>query len=89
MIKIEIIGPEEIENILNKIGYFHLEFNYFCNETQTFWYEGYLDTDYRIQVKIIDSNTIEIWDCDYYVDNYVRAGIARKNDFNKWDVIEG
>ena len=83
------IKLEEIEFILEELEYFDLAFNYYSEETNVFWYEGYLDTEYRIQIKIIDENTLEIWDCDYYVDNFVRAGIAKRNEENFWVVLEG
>lgn len=86
---IQEIPLDNIEEVLKKLGYFDLEFNYYGEETKTIWYEGYIDTDYRIQIIIIDDRTLEIWDCDYYIDNFVRAGIAKKIDGNNWEVIEG
>lgn len=87
MTSIENIKIEEIEKILKMLGYFEIEFKYYSEESNTVWYDGYLDTDYRIQIKIIDQNTIEIWDCDYYIDNFVREGIAKKNEQNIWEVF--
>lgn len=39
-------------------------------------------------IKIIDETTLEIWDCDYYLDIYVLAGDANKNKVNKLVVVE-
>lgn len=86
--EIENIEREAVEDILYKIGYFDLEFSYYSEFSNTIWYEGYIDTEYRIMIKMIDENTIEIWDCDYYSDDYVRAGLAKKNIENNWILVD-
>lgn len=81
-----MIPKNEIEEILSGIGYFELKFNYYCQETKTIWYEGYLNTEYLICIKVIDQNNLEIWDCDYYIEQFVKAGIAIKQK-NSWKVL--
>lgn len=89
MSKIRNVTLKEIEGVLEKIGYFDLEFSHINRGTDTVWFEGHLDTEYRIMVKILDENLMEVWDCDYYVDDYARAAMAKKGEGDEWEVIEG
>lgn len=89
MSNIHNITLNEIEGILEMIGYFDLEFIHSNKETGTVWYEGCLDTEYRIMIKILDEDMMEVWDCDYYVDDYSRAATAKKNEGGGWEIIQG
>lgn len=81
------INKNEIENLLNKLGYYDLEFNYFSEYARSYFYEGCLDTEYRIAIKIIDEETLEIWDCDYYEDNYVLVSLVKRNEIDEWVLV--
>lgn len=77
----------EIEKILTKLQYFDLHFVSHDTFTNTYAYDGYLDTFYRIHVSLVDEQKMEIWDCVYDEENFVRAGIAHLVK-GTWEIIE-
>ena len=81
-------SQKEINNVLSKLQYFDQQFISHDSHTNTYTYDGYLDTFYRIKVKLIGDDKMEIWDCIYDEENYVRSGIAYYKD-GLWEVIEG
>ena len=78
---------KEIEQILAKLQYFDLHFVNHDTHTDTYAYDGYLDTYYRIHVKLIGEEKMEIWDCVYDEENFVKAGTAHFVD-GTWNVAE-
>lgn len=79
------ITIKEVEHILSKLGYFDINFISRNSNSNIFWYDAYLDTYYRIQVTITGLSHIEVWDCIYEEDNFVRSGIAEKIE-GEWKI---
>ncbi|SHG56139.1 hypothetical protein [Ornithinibacillus halophilus] len=69
-------SKEVIESVLINLDYYDLSFLNYDTYSKIFWYDGYLDTNYRIKV-IVNETKLEIWDCIYTENNYVRAGVAK------------
>lgn len=76
----------EIEEVLQQLHYYDLHLVNQELVKNTYVYEGYLDTYYRIYVNIVN-NKMEIWDCKCDEENYVKIGIAQKLE-GKWLVNE-
>ena len=85
---IQNMSHQAIEEVLSKLGYFDLDFRSINNASNIISYEGYLDTTYLIHIHVKNPYNLEIWDCIYDEENFVRSGTATQVD-GKWDVFEG
>lgn len=85
---VQNISHQLIEDILTKLGYVDLDFRSINLASNTISYEGHLDTAYVIQIHAQSPDKLEIWDCIYDEENYVRSGIATRVD-GEWQVLKG
>jgi len=85
---IQNIPHQAIEEALHKLGYFDLDFRSIDLASNIISYEGYLDTAYLIQIHVKNPDELEIWDCIYDEENFVRSGTATRVD-KVWQVLEG
>ena len=85
---IQNMSHQAIEEILTKLGYVDLDFRSFDLASNIISYEGYLDTAYLIQIHIKNPDELEVWDCIYDEENFVRSGTATRVD-GEWQVLEG
>lgn len=85
---VQNMSHQIIEDILTKLGYVDLEFRSIDLASNTILYEGYLDTTYFIEIHAESTDKLEIWDCIYNEENYVRSGIATRVD-GEWQVLKG
>lgn len=62
-----------IESILGDIGYDDIDFVSYDEANELYFYNGYIDTCYNIQVIVLSDSEIEVWDCIADEENYVKS----------------
>lgn len=80
------ILQNNIEKILTKLKYFDLEFFGYDSFSNTFSYNGYIDTAYRIHIIMNGTEEMEVWDCTFDKENFVKICRAKLLS-GKWEII--